>query len=455
MKEFFFHYSLEGSAPQPPRWRERKFSRQALRSLQTSLAFFLTLSLLIVLSGCANQKAANEQITLEFWTLQLDTFKDTLQPMFADYERTHPDIKIHWVDVPFSEGPKRTLTAMMSKHVPDVINLNPDFSAILANRNALIDMNHTLPKTVISSYLPVTWQASTLQRSDGSQITFGLPWYVTSSVTLYNQAILKKASLTEPPATFAELPTFAETIKEKTGAYGLMPVISESGNFLKELQKMGVPLYNAHGKAIFATPKGVELLTHYVDMYQSGYVPAEAITEGHQAAVGRYQAGTLAMFSVGPNFLKIVKENAPAVYKNTGVAPQFPKDARYKDFALMLLVVPRQSEHPKEAVDFAAFITNSQNQQALAKAAPVLPSVTQALSDPHFMNASDDLMAKGRKISAQQLLKATEAYRIRPNQNAINELMNYYVQLALLGKIKPADALQTAQQKINQLESES
>ncbi|HEY9746910.1 MAG TPA: sugar ABC transporter substrate-binding protein [Oculatellaceae cyanobacterium] len=408
--------------------------------------------ILLVLSGCGTSNTTKDSVTLEFWTLQMDAFKDTLQPMFAEYERQHPGVRIHWVDVPFSEGPKRVLTAMMSSHVPDVVNLNPDFSAILANRQALVDMQHALPEEAIQKYLPVAWEAATLQKADGNQITFGLPWYITSSVTLYNQAILKKAGLSQPPSTFQELPAFAETIRKKTGAYGLMPMIADGGNFLKELQKMGIPLYNERGRASFATPRAVELLARYVRMYRDGVVPKESITEGHQAAVGRYQAGTLAMFSVGPNFLKIVKENAPQVYEQTGIAPQFPRDARFKDFSMMVLVVPRKSAHPKEAVEFAAFITNARNQLALAKAAPVLPSITEALADSYFTEAAaGDRMALGRKISAAQLVQAKEAYRIQPNQNAINERISYHVQMALLGRLSPETALQQAQQQINQI----
>jgi putative chitobiose transport system substrate-binding protein len=407
------------------------------------------------LMGCGSaHKALTNQITLEFWTLQLDTFKSTLEPMFLAYEREHPNVRIRWVDVPFSEGPKRTLTAMMSGHTPDVINLNPDFSAILANRNALMDMNQALPASVKATYLPVAWQAASLKQPNGHSLAFGLPWYITSSVTLYNQALLRKAGYQAPPQTFAQLPDFAQAVRDKAHAYGLMPVIAEHGNFLKELQKIGVTLYDAQGQAAFATAPAANYLDHFVEMYQRGWIPAEAITESHQAAVGRFQAGTLATLQIGPNFLKIVKENAPEIYKETGVAPQFPQDVGVKDFALMVVVVPVKSEHPKEAVDFAAFMTNAQNQLALAQAAPVLPSITQALADPYFSATSsgakkDDLMALGRSISAAQLLQATAAYQIKPNQNAINDIMDHYVQLAMLGKLKPQDALARAQQEIN------
>jgi len=419
--------------------------------LASGIGMVLLLPALLGLSACTQQTPQQpNHITLEFWTLQLDTFKSTLEPMFLAYEREHPNVRIKWVDVPFSEGPKRTLTAMMSGHTPDVINLNPDFSAVLANRNALVDMNTALPEQVKASYLPVAWQAATLNQPGGKQLTFGLPWYVTSSVTIYNKAILKKAGLTAPPATFEELPAFMEAIRKQTGAYGMMPVIAERGNFLKELQKIGVTLYDPQGRAVFATDKAMGHLAYFVEMYKEGWIPAEAITESHQAAVGRFQAGTLASLLIGPNFLKIVKENAPDIYEHTGVAPQFPENSQMKDFALMVVVVPVKSAHPKEAADFAAFMTNAENQLALAKAAPVLPSVSAALANPYFSETqSDDLMAQGRSISARQLLKATAAYQIKPNQNAINDIIDHYVQLAMLGKITPADALRQAQTEIN------
>jgi len=409
------------------------------------------MALSLFAGGCSSkQKTDSGKITLEFWTLQLDTFKSTLEPMFLAYEREHLNVRIQWVDVPFSEGPKRTLTAMMSGHTPDVINLNPDFSAILANRNALLNMNTALPERVRETYLPVAWQAATLNQPNGTKLAFGLPWYITSSVTIYNRQILQKAGYTAPPTTFEELPDFAEAVRKKANAYGMMPVIAEHGNFLKELQKIGVELYDSQGRAVFATDKAMDHLAYFVDMYQQGWIPAEAITESHQAAVGRFQAGTLASLLIGPNFLKIVKENAPDIYKVTGVAPQFPENSSVKDFALMVVVVPVKSAHPKEAVDFAAYITNAANQLALSQAAPVLPSVTSALQNPYFSQTrSADLMAQGRSISAAQLLGARAAYQIRPNQNAINEIIDHYVQLAMLGKLSPPDALRQAQREIN------
>ena len=44
-----------------------------------------------------------------FWTLQMNEFTPYMADVIAKFEYEHPDIKIKWIDVPFSEGEKRTL----------------------------------------------------------------------------------------------------------------------------------------------------------------------------------------------------------------------------------------------------------------------------------------------------------------------------------------------------------
>ena len=103
--------------------------------------FILSVFLILILCGCnVNQKDRNVK-ELEFWTLQLESFRPYLTQIISEYESVHPDIKIKWVDIPFSEGEKRTLASVMSNNVPDIVNLNPDFSATLATRNALVSIN--------------------------------------------------------------------------------------------------------------------------------------------------------------------------------------------------------------------------------------------------------------------------------------------------------------------------
>lgn len=386
-------------------------------------------------------------VTLEFWTLQMLGFADYIQGMIAEYEKQHPNVKIKWVDVPFSEGEKKALTSMLAQRSPDVINLNPDFSAILASRGALLNMNYWVSAKQRQSYLPVAWQAASL-----GQKTFGLPWYLSSAVTLYNQALLKKAGYSAPPATYEEMARMAQEMKGRTPGYILMPTITEGGRFFRILLKEGIPIWGDDGQLVFADSHAGEVLSFWVELYNNRLVPPESVTESHQAAVDRYQSGTLALLLTGPNFLNIVRENAPQVYKVTQVAPQFPVDSDSMDFSEMILVVPRRTPHPQEAVDFALFVTNAENTLKLSELAPVLPPHQSALASATFQRYdATDLMAKARSISARQLLSAKTAMRIHPLQNRLNQIMDYYVQSALLGKLSPQDAMEKAQQDMNKL----
>ena len=74
---------------------------------------------------------------LVFWTLQMRDFSAYMQKVISEFETQNPEIKIKWVDVPFSEGEKRTLASILSDNPPDLINLNPDFSTLLAEKGTL------------------------------------------------------------------------------------------------------------------------------------------------------------------------------------------------------------------------------------------------------------------------------------------------------------------------------
>ena len=51
-----------------------------------------------------------------FWSLQMGTFNNYMNPLIEQFEKENPDIKIKWIDVPYSEGEKRTF-AVLFQHI--------------------------------------------------------------------------------------------------------------------------------------------------------------------------------------------------------------------------------------------------------------------------------------------------------------------------------------------------
>ena len=139
-----------------------------------------------------------------------------LKPNFTNYfadlnttfETQNETIKLRWVDIPWSAMENKILTSISAKTAPDVVNLNPKFASQLATRNVWLDLEEKVSPDIKANYLPKIWQANTIktcQEQDCDEQTFGLPWYLTTTITIYNQKLLAEAGITQPPENYQEL----------------------------------------------------------------------------------------------------------------------------------------------------------------------------------------------------------------------------------------------------------
>ena len=102
----------------------------------------------------------------------------------------------------------------------------------------------------------------------------------------------------------------------------------------------------------------------------------------------------------------------------------------------MNIVIPRDSKYPDQAVKFALFVTNDENQLAFAKAANVLPSTVKALSDTYFKEVPTNATTaeKGRIISAAQLQKAEVLTPKLKDFKLLQKAIYENLQAAMLGQ---------------------
>lgn len=406
-------------------------------------------------SSNVNPKAppSNLGSEVEFWTMQLQPeFTDYFNSIINTFEKENPAVKVNWVDVPWSAMESKILTAVAAKTAPDVVNLNPDFASVLAARNAWLNLDSKIPTDVRSSYLPNIWKASTLKGK-----SFGIPWYLTTRLTIYNTDILKQAGISKPPVTYVELAQVAKQVKEKTGKYAVFTtfVPEDSAEVLESIVQMGVNLVDDQGKAAFNTPVGKAAFQYWVDLYKQELLPPEVLTQGHRHAVEMYQAGQTALVGTGAEFLKTIATNAPAIAQVSAVAPEITGKTGKKNVAVMNLVIPKDSDQPDAAIKFALFVTNSQNQLAFAKAANVLPSTTSALADSYFKSpptSNNSSMDQARIVSASQLKQAEVLIPTMQNINVLKRAIYENLQAAMLGEKTVdqavADAAQTWNDKV-------
>lgn len=405
-----------------------------MKKLVISLLLIFILGLIFWVTQKSPDK--NEVV---FWTLQMGDFAPYMNGIIENFEKQNPTIKIKWVDIPFSEGEKRTLAAILSDNPPDLINLNPDFSAILAQKGALakIDESKTgqFNQEIINS-LKYKGQL------------YALPWYATSAITIYNKKLLREAGYTSAPDTYRQLGEMAPIIKQKTGVYAFMPTITENDTMLKILNKYGI---NSWGN--INSEKAGYIFDYYKELYEKDLIPKETITQTQREALEKYMSGQIVFFQSGANFLNMIKENSPSIYKDTDVAPQITGSLGQNDFSLMNLVIPLKSTKKETALKFALFLTNEQNQLELAKLTNILATNKETLNSEFYTKYDrNDLLAKARTISAKQLNKIQPVLRQSKGQKEINLLINTAVQEILLNKADIQSILNDVSKKWKMLE---
>ena len=393
-----------------------------MQNLTKMKKLILILISAILLTGCS-AKDSRKEVT--FWTLQMGDFAPYINEIIENYEKSHSDIKIKWVDVPFSEGEKRTLAAVMTDFPPDLINLNPDFSAILAQKGTLQE----IPAEKLKDFAP-----DVVKAMEYNDKIYSIPWYATSAITIYNKELFKKTNL-PLPKTYEDLAKFSAQIKTKTGAYAFLPTITENDTMVRILNKYGISEISDYN-----SKTSVDVFELFKTLYKKNLIPTETITMTLREALEQYMAGKIVFFQGGANFLNMIKENAPKIYAQTDVTEQIKGPLGQNDFSVMNFVIPLKAKYKDEAIDFCLFLTNKENQLKLAKMTNVISTNSEALKDS-FYNDYSDLTSKARSISAKQIEHIYPMLKQKENQKEINLLINTAVQSVLLDKTPAKDAL--------------
>lgn len=408
---------------------------KALIAMAASCSMLVGFTTVASASASASESAGRTQI--QFWTMQLSPFHDDyVTGLIAAFELQYPDVDVKWVDVPWKEMEKKMLASVAAGTAPDVVNLNPQFSAKLAEFGALANPEDYLSEQEIAAYLPNIWNANRFQGE-----TFAIPWYLSTTITIYNRTLLEKAGV-GVPANFSELLEAAQVLQSKLGKYAYFPAMDGSRP-LENLAASGVPLLAEDGSVGFDNPEGRAFFRFNCDMYQQGLIPKNVLTEGHHKAVDLFQSGQVALITTGMQFLQTIRTNAPELYASVDVAPQLKDPASKSNVAVMNLAVPKMSREKEAAFTFATFVTNHDNQMALARRIPLLPSTAESFQDSFFsLPENPSVVDRARALSAQQVLSGEVLVPPLPKYSKLKTSFVFNLQSAMVGHMTVDQALE-------------
>jgi len=403
-------------------------------------------AVLAVLFGAGAASAA-PQVQVEFWTIALQPICTAyVQSVIGRYEHAHPGVRVRWIDLQFEALDQKLLAAIAGGVAPDIVNLNTEMTIRMAQAHALVDMDAAVPAAARARYFPNIWSSLRVQGR-----AYGIPWYVEPDVVAYNQTLFRRAGLdpAHPPATVDAFIQTAVTIKQKTGVYGFMPNVDKI-RLLTLFQEEGLPVLSPdRRRAVFDSPAHVALLLRYVDLFKRDMFPADTLQRGYLGATERYAAGQLAMLVTGPEFLLRVRSDGPDAYRDTLVAPAPLGRGNVVDLPTMDLAVPLVSRHRAEAVDFALFVTNDENQLALSHVIVTFPSTRAAAADPYFTQAGTTPVDRSRAIAARELGIARDLTVVTPHSDELFRIFRDAVESAFFGRMTPQQALSWAAKEWN------
>ncbi|MBN1902665.1 sugar ABC transporter substrate-binding protein [Candidatus Sumerlaeota bacterium] len=424
-----------------------------MKSFCFKVLFLICASSLLFRCASREEKTpASSQIEITFFTMQLrPTFDDYFLSLFSEFENSRPNVKIKWMDYPAQDYDTKLLTSFMGKNPPDVINIAPQSLPTYVSRQTVLPLEDLVAREVLDSYFSNIMQNAC--QFEGR--TYAAPWYLATGVTMCNMKIFREAGLSEKdiPRSYQEMRGVARIIREKTDKFAYFPVYTEAGALKGYLSEAGVPLLDPTGKeAVFHTPKGVEVFKFWSDFYKDGLAPSEALTAMHRDPIEMYKSGRLAIFHSGPQFLKHVKADSPDVYQNTVVRSKLLWDD-YETYGVdaHILAISAKSDHPELAAEFAAFVTNAENQLKFCKLTTIIPSVVKATEDPYFTNVEDTPEGQARKIAAFQVKNGTLLPTPSKNSGKLFREMDKMTEQVCLGNLTPEEGLKQLQDKWNEI----
>ena len=403
----------------------------------------LVLSLLLVL-GLVPNSLGEEQISLEFWTLALQpTFTDFIQGLIDTYEAANPNVKIVWQDLPWDGIQDKFLTQTAGGNPPDVINIWSQLALTYAGKDALLNLEEYITDEQKGIYLEAAYESARL--GDG---VYALPWYATPNVTVYNKELLAQGGLETPPATYQELFDLAVKFKQETGAYLFTP-----SSMFHMFYSYGIPMISEdHTKATFNTPEALELVTKLRDLGMAGAINTEPGSwDNWDNDRQLYASGMMSLIVGGPQTVTRLKDEAPEILEKTGVSEAVLGPAEISGEAIMNLVISKQTKHPKEALDFANFITNDENQLAFCHQVSIFPTTKLAAADPFFQSDMETLEGQANYYASQSAQTAVDMTLGIESDDDVKREIDNITDAIFASEKDPAQAIADAEARVNEI----
>lgn len=364
-------------------------TRTGNRKIKYILLIFIFALGLCFLLNCASLSPEKKVVTITITTWDDAESQKVRESFVREFERTHPHIRVKFIDIPANRYYQKLLTMIAAGTPPDAAYLAYDNIPSFASKGAIIPLDTFLEKEkepLFSDYYP-----RVVEMLKFNNKIYGVPRDFTVFALYYNKDIFDKEGVEYPNANW-DWKKFIEVAKKltkdtdgdgKIDQFAFTPEPWLDSYIYWIWQNGGEILSEDLKECIIDHPETIEALQFVADM-RTKYKIAPSLMYSQQpgqAGIDLFSTGKLAMYVNGSWVIGVLRRQAKF---NWDVAP-VPKGPKGRATVLftVAMVIPKGSPHPNEAWEFLKYLGGLAGQSffgsaTIGRGIPAIKSIAES-----------------------------------------------------------------------------
>ncbi|OZG68063.1 ABC transporter substrate-binding protein [Bifidobacterium eulemuris] len=414
-----------------------------MNTAKKALALTGAVAMIASFAACGSSGTAGDgtkEITFQTWNLKNDTYTPYFENLIAAFEKDNPGTSVKWIDQPADGYTDKINADAAAGTLPDVVDMSPNGAYSLAKAGVIANLSKDDAQAE-DQFTSSSWDAVTFKGENIETGAYAYPWCLNSGVQYYNKAIFDQCGVSELPETMDAWFDAASTIGENCPGTNMVAAVPT----LESLGQYGSQLMNEDQTAFtFNDKKGVELVQHYIDMYNEKSLSADALNNQWTGEGDAFKQGNVASLAGSAYSVADFQENAPKVYENLAIVERLLGEGGKQNVAMETLVVSETAKNKDLAMKFARFVTNKENQTEFCTKSHTFPSVDGAIDDAAFSPTGDTLQDQAIALASKAVKDDNWFASPAPFSENAKTALREQIALAIQGE-------QTAQQALDKV----
>ncbi|SHE39142.1 multiple sugar transport system substrate-binding protein [Atopostipes suicloacalis DSM 15692] len=410
--------------------------------------------------GTDEGTTSGEKTELEFWSFWGGgSRRETIESIIEDFNDSQDEIEVTHVYQPWGDIWTKALAAVASGNdIPDIIVQDINTVRQRADANQATNLQEYLDQedeNLEGLFYPQLWD--TVVHEDEA---YGLPFNTDTHVLFYNKDLFEEAGLDPdtPPKTWDELEEMARQLDVQEGdsfeQFGFYPLWNLGLDVWTINADEGTSWFDDNGDVKINTPEKVSALEWVLDWQD--YYGQDTINsyeaEFDSGLADPFISGLIAMRGQNINYYTDLRENAPEDF-NFGVAPLPEYEEGSGPWTWgggFALEIPYGAENPDASYEFMKYLVSTEVQTTFGlNSFDIMANqeANEALEDHPDLDENGHMIYK----LAHQNLDYTVITPVPLTAPDYLQLVNGQLDEALLGNKTPQEALDAAQESVENL----